>query len=417
MENEVLKKMSRHAQALHDSAVVVDTHQEILDEYIYRFLENEEEAVRGDIHVFDTVYQPILAQQGVNLINMSVGGDHVPQVMYSASEFRFWDANKKLDILNTELEAGCTSFILCKTAADIDRTLDEKKIGIIATLSGGRPLEGKPNLNLLSSLRNLHRLGLRGIQLTGNNRNRLGDGVAQSRSRGRLTDYGIKVLKEAQRLKMIIDTAQLSDAGFFDLMENMNDRDTPVIDSHSCCSAIADHPRNISDDRIKAIAERGGVIGISFWAALISGTTPPECSPDGSQNLFQKPDETPVPINALMRHIDHIIEIAGIDHVALGPDYSAYQTPVDRDRVRGFANLGPDFTAFNRLTPVQSEKYPGDVEGIWYGIRKSDFVQGAETHEAFPLITAALLYHGYDEASCRKILGENMLRVYRQVLP
>lgn len=379
-----------------DEFIMVDGCQEILDEYVYQFLKDEEKAISGEVHVFDQIYKPILEKQGVNVVNMSIGGEHVAQVMYSATDkFRFWDAHKKLDVLNSELEAGCTSFVLCRNASDIDYAVENDKIAILATLSGGRPLEGKPNLNLLSSLRSLYRMGLRGLQLTGNTRNRLGDGVAQTRTRGKLTGFGKQVVKEADRLGIVLDTAQLSDYGFFDLIEQTKN---PVIDSHSCAKAIYDHPRNISDERIKSIAEKNGVVAVSFWAALVAG------------------DKKTPGVEDLLKHIDHIVNIAGIDHVALGPNYSAYQTPKNREVLKGFANLGPDYCEMDRLTPVQSEKYPGWIDGIWYGIRKSDFIEGPNCHENFSGIVDALLNHGYSENDCKKILGDNFIRVYRQVL-
>ncbi len=380
---------------LHRSAVVCDTFQEILDDYIYQFLINEDQVLKRERHIFDEVYEPLLRAQGVNVVNLAVGGDHVAQILYSASEHRFWDAHKKLDVLHSELEAGCQSFVLCKTAVDIDRALAEKKIGVLATIAGGRVLHGKSNLNLLSSLRSLYRLGLRGVQLTGNSRNRLGDGVGQQRSRGKLTGFGEQVVKEAARLGMVIDTAQLSDYGFYDLL---NLTDSPIIDSHSCAAAVSPHPRNLSDDRLRAIAERGGVVGVSFRAALVD-----------------QHKDSPSVLD-LLAHIDYISDLVGIEHVALGPDYCAYQTPVDRQAVKGFSNLGPDFCAFDRKTPVQSEKYPGYIEGVWYGLRPSDFVNGLDEYQDFPRITEALLTQGYSSDECRLILGENFLRVYRAVL-
>lgn len=376
--------------------ILADAHQEILDEYVYEFLKNEEQAILGKVHIFDKIYKPILEKQGVNVVNMSVGGDHVAQVMYSATDkFRFWDAHKKLDVLNSELEAGCNSFVLCRNAEDIDYAIENEKIAIIATLAGGKPLEGKPNLNLLSSLRSLYRMGLRGLQLTGNTRNRLGDGIAQTRTKGKLTGFGREVVSECDRLGIVIDTAQLSDYGFFDLIEQT---DNPVIDSHSCAKAVFNHPRNISDERIKAIAQKGGVLAVSFWAALVAG------------------DKEQAHVDDLLKHIDHIVKIAGIDHIALGPDYCAYKTPVNREVVKGFANLGPDFCKMNRLTPVQSEKYPGWIDGIWYGIKKSDFIEGPNCHEKFSNVIGILLNHGYSKNDCRKILGQNLIRVYKQVL-
>jgi len=380
---------------LHQAAFVCDGFQEMLDDYVYQFLFQEQQAITGERRIFDEIYLPVLKNQGANMVNMAVGGDHIAQVMYSASEHRFWDAHKKLDILNSELEAGTDSFVLCRTVSDLDSVMENGKIGILATIAGGRPLHGKPNLNLLSSLRSLYRLGLRSIQLTGNSRNRLGDGVAQARTKGRLTAFGEQVVREAERLGMVIDTAQLSDHGFYDLLELTSG---PLIDSHSGAAAVCDHPRNIDDRRIKAIAERGGVVGVSFRAALVNQQA-----------------ERPT-IADLLRHIDHMVDLVGVDYVGLGPDYGAYKTPVDRQRIQGFGNLGPDVCGFDRRTPVQSEKYPGWVEGIWYGIRESDFVEGLDEHEDFPAITEALLKHGYSEAECRRILGENFMRVYLEVL-
>ncbi len=376
--------------------ILADGCQEILDEYVYEFIKNEEDALDGKIHVFDEIYKPILNKQGVQFINMSVGGERVAQVLYSATDkFRFWDAHKKLDVLNSELEAGCKSFLLCKTADDIDRAIEENKFAIVATLSGGKPLEGKPNLNLLSSLRSLYRMGLRGLQLTGNTRNRLADGVAQERTFGKLTGFGRQVVKEADRLGMLLDTAQLSDHGFFDLVELTNN---PVIDSHSCAKAVYDHPQNLSDERIKKIGETGGVVALSFWASLVAGDKEMPTTED------------------LMNHVDHIVKLVGVDHVALGPNYSAYETPVNREAVKGLGNLGPDYCKMDRLTPLMSEKYPGWIDGVWYGTRKSDFIEGPNTHETYSLVIEALEKRGYDQEACRKILGENMMRVYKAVL-
>ncbi len=379
--------------------LIFDTHQEMLDEFVYRFILHEEDVLSGTRSLFDEVYLPVLKQQGVKFVNMAVGGDHVAQILYSNSDYRFWDAHKKLDALQTELESGCRSFILCRTAADIEHVLDSEAIGVFATLQGGRPLEGKANLNLLSNLRSLYRAGLRGLQLTGNGRNRLGDGVGQSRSRGRLTNFGVQVVKEADRLGILLDSAQLSDNGFFDLAELTAH---PLIDSHSCTAAVCSHPRNISDDRIKVIAQKGGVIGLSFLTALVAD--PPEAA-----------SKTPS-VENLMRHLDHIINVAGIDHVALGPDYSAYKTPVRRDLLQGYANRGPYFCQFDKLTPLQNEKYPGWIEGIYYGIRRSDYISGTETHEEFPRIIDVLNAHGLGAEERDKVLGANMLRVYKEVL-
>ncbi len=377
--------------------MIADGFQEMLDQYIFSFLENEQDAITGKKNVFAEVYEPILRKQGVNVVNMAVGGERPVQVIYSDTDkFRFWDAHKKLDVLNSELEANCQNFVLCKTAADIDYAVENDKIAILATLAGGCPLEGKPNLNLLSSLRSLYRMGLRGLQLTGNSRNRLGDGCAQNRTRGKLTGFGIQVVKECDRLGILLDTAQLSDYGFYDLIEQTQN---PVIDSHTAVYDIAPHVRNISKNRIKAIAQKGGVVCISFRSALLVGA-----------------DNGTATVDDLLKHIDFVVEHAGIDHVGLGPDYGSFQTPVDRKHVIGLGNLGPDYCEMDYQTPFLSQKYPGFVDGVWYGLRDNDFVQGPDRRENFPQIIDALKNHGYSEEDCEKILGKNLINVYKKVL-
>ena len=278
----------------------------------------------------------------------------------------------------------------------MERAEAEGKIAIIATLAGGRPLEGKANLNLLSSLRSLYRMGLRGLQLTGNGRNRLGDGVAQTRTRGKLTSFGQDVVKECNRLGILLDTAQLSDYGFYDLVELAEGR--PVIDSHSCAYEISAHPRNLSRDRIRTIAQTGGVLGISLRAALVAA------------------DKDVVTMDDLVRQIDYCVEVAGIEHVAIGGDYSPFKTPVDREKVIGFGNLGPDACDWDYRTPLQSEKYPGWIDGIEYGIRKNDFVEDVSEMESFGNLETALRARGWSEHDLDLLLGQNLLRVYREIL-
>jgi len=373
---------------LHKKSLVVDGHHQLLEEF-------SSVKVIGGKRVFDDIYAPKLRQAGINFINLVVGRDHIPQAINSASDFYFWDTCKVMDFLISEEEEGSQSFLICRTSQDIERAIKEDRIGIFMTLKGGRPLEGKPNLQLLTSLRTLYRMGLRGLQLTGNGRNRLADGVGQSRTRGGLTNFGLEVVKEAEHLKMIIDTAQLSDYGFYDLAKHSSG---PLIDSHSCLKTLCDHPRNISDERLQVIAERGGVLALSFWAALVKGD---KASPD---------------LSDLIKHIEHIVNKVGIDHVALGPNYSGILCPADRTLLKGFANLGPDYGAFNTLTPSQNEKKPGWIEGVYYGIRKSDYISGPDQLSSFPLITDGLIEAGFNKADIQKILGQNFLRVYREGL-
>lgn len=192
---------------------------------------------------------------------------------------------------------------------------------------------------------------------------------------------------------MVIDFAQLSEYGFWDAIEYTT---KPFIDSHSCAIALSKHPRNLSDDRIKEMGKRGCVIGVSFWAALVNNAV-----------------DTPT-LDDLIRQIDYIVSLAGIDSVALGPDYSAFKWPKNW---RGFTNLGPDGAEeWNYLRPTQREKYPGYVEGVYYGNRESDFITGPDTADKLSMVTVALLKHGYNKEDVKKILGGNMMRIYHEIL-
>lgn len=374
--------------------ILVDGYANLLDEYVFYFNQHEADVVAGKCSAFDAAYLPVLRKQGVQVINVSIGGEHTAQVMYGATDkYHFWDAHCNLDKFLCEEANGTGSFILCRSAADIDRAIAENKIAVLTTLSGGKPLEGKSNYQTLANLRTLYRSGVRSIQLTGNGRNRLADGCGQHRTKGKLTDFGDSVVREADRLGVLLDTAQLNDSGFFDLIEQTKN---PVIDSHTASRELSDHPQCITKERMQAIGQTGGVIGISFRTALVA------MAKDSAD------------VDDLLRQIDFAVEHAGIDHVALGPDYCGFKTPKNRELLRGFANLGEVESDYQ--TPYQSEKYPGYMDCVWYGIRQNDFVEGPTCRERFLEIVPALRNHGYTEEECAKILGENLLRVYRQVL-
>ena len=373
---------------------LVDGYAGLLDEYRFYFDLHEAEVTAGLRSAFDEAYLPVLRRQGVGMVYLSIGGEHTAQVMYGATDQHFfWDAHRNLDLFLCEEENGTGSFILCRRAADLDRAIQEHKIAVLAALSGGKALEGKSNFQALANLRSLYRAGLRAVQLTGNGRNRLADGCGQHRTMGKLTDFGVAVVREADRLGMLLDTAQLNDTGFFDLLEQTN---RPVLDSHTASRELSDHPQCIGRARMEAIAQTGGVVCLSFRTALVAT------------------DKESAGMDDLLRQIDYAVEHAGVDHVALGPDYSSFKTPKNRALLRGFANLG--FVESDYQTPYQSEKYPGYLDGVWYGIRKNDFIEGPTCREQFTQVIPALQAHGYTSENCAKILGENLLRLYRSVL-
>jgi membrane dipeptidase len=355
--------MNNRARELHEQTIVVDGHNHIM-------LELPKRRNRGDRAVFSNYYAPLIRKGGVNVLMTNIGGDNTN--LTNDSDLMLWGSLWVVDMLWQEAEESRDTISICRNCKDMDAALSQGKIAIFLTMEGGRPLEGKPNLETLVGLRTFYRLGLRALQFVDNGRNRIGDGKGESRTRGGLTNFGISVIKEMNRLGMLIDVAHLTEPGFWDVIETSKD---PVIDSHSNTRAVCDHPRNLTDDQISAIAKKGGVVGISGYTAMISKET-----------------DNPT-VDDLMKHIDHIAELVGTGYVGLGPDHTEFEMEI------------------NQWTPA-----PGWLEGVFYGVRDSYHIKGLNNISGFPQYTDALVRRGYSDEDVKKILGGNWLRVYRQVI-
>lgn len=355
--------MEPKAQELHEQAIVVDGHNHIMAELFKR-------RNRGDRAVFSTYYAPLIRKGGVDVIMLVIGGDNT--CLTNDSDLMLWGSLWALDMLWEEAEESKDTVAVCTNSKEIEVALAAGKIAILLTMEGGRPLEGKPNLETLVGLRTFYRQGLRGIQLVDNGRNRIGDGKGEARTKGGLTNFGISVVREANRLGMIIDVAHLTEPGFWDVIETSKD---PIIDSHSNAKAVCDHPRNLTDEQIKAIAQGGGVIGLSTNAAMTN-----------------KESDKPT-IDDLMKHVDHISGLVGIDHVGLGPDHLEFELEV------------------NLWTPAR-----GWLEGVFYGIKDTYYIENLNNITEFPLVTEALVKRGYSDQDIKKALGGNWLRLYKRVL-
>ena len=177
--------------------------------------------------------------------------------------------------------------------AEIIKVNKAGRIAAMLSIEGADVLEGR-----LSMLRVYHRLGIRMVGLVHSLRNLLADGVADNRTKGGLSQFGVDVVEELNRLGMIVDVSHLSDAGFWDVMEVSKD---PVVASHSNARAVCQHPRNMTDDMIKALAKGGGVMGINFAPDFVHKTKPS--------------------VETLVEHIDHIVDLVGPEHVGLGSDF------------------------------------------------------------------------------------------------
>ena len=205
---------------------------------------------------------------------------------------------------------------------------------------------------------------------THNVRNQLGDGAGVKQNYG-LTDFGLSVVEEVDRLNMILDLAHLSEKGFYDALEAT--KSTPII-SHSGCKDLNPFDggkvpwRNVTDKQIQRLGEKGGVMGVAFLRPFVTAN-----------------DKATV--DDVIRHLEHVIELIGIDHVGIGPDFVDYSTRENQLLIGEKGPLGTEL----------------DTEGL-------------ENVTKLPAFTAALMKKGYSEEEISKILGGNFLRLFKKVL-
>ncbi len=274
------------------------------------------------------------------------------------------------DLYYQELEKNRAVIRPVFTYKDIEANRKSGKISAMLTLEEGAILKGS-----LSNLRNFFRLGVRMIALTWNYNNEIGapnlcrdtDGapIFFKRNPQGLTDFGIETILEMERLGIIIDVSHLSDGGFWDIIRYTK---KPFVASHSNAAAQCNVCRNLTDDMIRALAERGGVTGLNFCTDFL-------CTPDTrTQTAFSAAgaaDSKPQisRIKDIVRHIRHITNVGGIEVCALGSDFDGIENALEF----------------------------GDASGIG-------------------MIAEALKKDGFSESDIDKIFSENVLRLYREVL-
>lgn len=208
---------------------------------------------------------------------------------------------------------------LCRNAAELETGLKERKVCGLLALEGGECLEEK-----MENLKLFYQAGVRIVTLTWNHANDLGDGAQEPLNRG-LTPFGREVVEWMQQNGMIIDISHAGEKTFWDCL-GMAEK--PVIASHSNAGRIHAHPRNLSDEQLRAIAKNGGVIGTNFYTSFIG--------PSNKENLA-----------ALVPHIEHMLEVAGENAVGLGADFDGmYSLP---EPITGVESLYVLFNALARM--------------------------------------------------------------------
>jgi membrane dipeptidase len=285
------------------------------------------------------------------------------------------------DAMQRVLDAHPDQIEMALNASDIERIVKSGKISAFLTIEGGHQIDDD-----LGVLRMYYRMGIRAMTLTHFRNNNWADSSTDKPAHNGLTDFGKQVVREMNRLGMIVDVSHVSDKTFFDAIAVSS---KPVLLTHSSCRAISDIPRNATDEMLRALAKNNGVIGINFGEGFISPKDADALrkaianNSEAPELTGKKLDEfaaeeyrreltrfnSAATIEDVVAHIDHAVKVAGIDHVGIGSDFDGITGPP----------------------------------------------QGLDDISKMPALTAALLRHGYSEADIKKILGGNTLRVIRAV--
>src|SRR5215210_6780535 len=380
------EKLWKRALALHKRAIVVDGHNDIPT-----IMEDED----YDIGV------PSAGKYNTDIARLKQGGmtgeffsiyvDRqyaTPDWVSKNYATQGGSARRALDLIDVSyrmIEKYPRDLMLATSTADIRRAKKEGKVGVLFGIEGGHAIE-----NSLPALREFYRLGVRYMTLTHNNTNEWADACCDAARHGGLSDFGREVVAEMNRLGMFVDVSHVSDETMSDVLDVAK---APVIASHSSARVFSNHKRNVPDELLKRIAQNGGVVMINFYPVFldekvrVAGLERDERlkgqraelrerykdDPKRLEEELRKLNEVnPIPnttLSMIVDHIDHVVKVAGVDHVGIGSDFD------------GVPNLP----------------------------------EGVKDVAALPNITYELLRRGYSERDVMKILGGNFMRAFAEV--
>lgn len=377
------------ANRLHHQSIVVDTHNDITSPLVD---DGFDLAMRGDdpnakVKTHTDLRRMKAGGLGAEFFAVYVGKEFVskPPSEGGGAARRALDV---IDVVKEQIRRHPESLEAASTAADIRRIVKRGKIAALMGIEGGHAIEDS-----LHAVRMFYALGVRYMTLTHTNTNDWADSEGDLNNtsvnhHNGLTDFGRKVVQEMNRVGMMIDISHVADKTFFDVIATTR---APVIASHSSARAIANHPRNMSDEMLRAIAKNGGVVMVNFYDGFLDPRKAELAlrSRAMEDDLKQKYPNDPkrvqeeveawrkandpgkTPLSVLIDHIDHVAKVAGIDHVGIGSDFD--------------------------------------------GVPLTGLPEGMEDISKLPTITYELMKRGYSDADIKKVLGENLLRVMSQV--
>ena len=302
---------------VHASALLIDTHNDFPTEQMGN---DRPVGVPVDIGVPSPMAQTDLArlrQGGVGAVFFAA----YVAASYGLGPRAYERAQQVIGIIRHDIvERYPNDFALATTAAQIEAVHKQGKIAVLIGIEGGHAIQDS-----LDKLREFYGLGVRYMTLTHTNTNNWADSSGDINDpkvthHNGLTDFGKDVVREMNRLGMMVDISHVADKTFYDALEVSS---APLIASHSSCRALNDVPRNMTDDMIVRLAKKGGVVQVNFYCTFLTNAKPPHAT-----------------LNDVVEHIDHIRKIAGIDAIGIGSDFDGIDcAPVGLEDVSKFPNL------------------------------------------------------------------------------
>ena len=369
--------ISPRARKLHFSSIVVDTH----DDTTQRFLDGKFDL--GARNSLGSIDIPRMKEGGLGAIFFSIW---IPSKITGPEAVN--RARVQIDAVRNEVSKHSKELVFATTAGEIRAAHREGKIAALMGVEGGHMINSD-----LGVLRSYAALGVRYMTLTHSGNDEWADASTDKAVHNGLTEFGKDVIREMNKLGVMVDISHVSDKTFYDALETSK---APVFASHSSCRAICDAPRNMTDQMMKDLAAKGGVVQINYHVGFLSQEfrdtekANPEINKAISAEVMKRCGDNEgcqliegdritreyveqgklprVEYGKIIEHIDHAVKVAGIDHVGLGSDFDGANMPY-----------------------------------------------GMEDATKLPKITDALLQKGYSEGDVRKILGENTLRVMGEV--
>ena len=377
-------KMTLTPAQVHQSAIVIDTHADTPQRFVDEGFDLAD-PLKGGNWNFETAHKGNLGAEF-----FSIWVDPKPNEGHYARRTLIL-----IDAVRQQVAKHPDKLLFATSLEDIERAHREHKIAALMGIEGGHSIEDS-----IALLRDYYALGVRYMTLTWSNSNGWADSSGDyddksiPHTREGLNEFGKDVVYEMNRLGMMVDISHVSDKTFYRTLIISR---APVIASHSSARALCDAPRNMTDDMLRAVANNGGVVQVNFYSAFLSQAyrdaqraqrpevekavaelkakdkaEGKEASDEEIAKLQRQfADRIPrPPLSLLIDHIDHIAKVAGVDHVGIGSDFDGVEGPLP---------------------------------------------EGMDSVADLPKITAELMKRGYSPEDCRKILGGNLLRVFREV--